>query len=63
MMTPDVVHAKLQDGQHAMLDWAMESDDMAHIAETMVAMANYKGGTVIMGVYKGKVEGVGDTQS
>ncbi|MEL6402900.1 MAG: ATP-binding protein [Chloroflexota bacterium] len=63
MMTPDVVHAKLQDGQHAMLDWAMESDDMAHIAETMVAMANYKGGTVIMGVYKGKIEGVGDTQS
>lgn len=63
MMTPDDLHARLQHGQHATLDWAMESDDMSNIAETMVAMANHKGGTVIMGVDTGKIAGVQDTQT
>ena len=51
-MILDELRAKIDDGQHAMLGWALESDELSNIAETMVAMANSNGGTVISSVYR-----------
>ena len=58
----DELRTKIDDGQHTMLGWAMESDELSEIAETMVAMANSNGGTVIMGIDDNHIVGVYNQQ-
>lgn len=61
-MISDELRTKIDDGQHAMLGWALESDELSNIAETMVAMANSNGGTVIMGIDNNHIIGVYNQQ-
>jgi len=61
-MMIDDLRTKIDDGQHTMLGWAMESDELSKIAETMVAMANSNGGTVIMGIDNNHIVGVYNQQ-
>lgn len=58
----DSIRTQIDDGQTTVLDWVLESDDLSIIAETMVAMANSNGGTLIMGVYEGEIIGVDNPQ-
>lgn len=61
-MMIDDLRTQIDDGQHTMLSWALESDELSDIAETMVAMANSNGGTVIMGVDNSHIVGVYNEQ-
>lgn len=61
-MMIDDLRTQIGDGQHTMLSWALESDELSIISETMVAMANSNGGTVIMGVEDGNIIGVYNQQ-
>ncbi|MEM9953803.1 MAG: ATP-binding protein [Chloroflexota bacterium] len=58
----DNLQTQINDGQGTMLGWALESDELSHIAETMVAMANSNGGTVIMGIDNKHIVGVYNQQ-
>lgn len=61
-MIIDDLRTKIDDGQHTILGWGMESDELSKIAETMVAMANSNGGTVILGIDKNDIVGVYNQQ-
>lgn len=57
-MILDELRTKIDAGQQTTLGWAMESDELSDIVETMVAMANSKGGTIIMGIDNNHIVGV-----
>lgn len=61
-MIIDDLRTQIDDGQHTMLSWALESDELSDIAETMVAMANSNGGMVIMGIENSHIIGVYNEQ-
>ncbi|MEO1290428.1 MAG: ATP-binding protein, partial [Chloroflexota bacterium] len=61
-MMLDNLQTQINDGQGTMLGWVLESDELSHIAETMVAMANSNGGTVIMGIDNKHIVGVYNQQ-
>lgn len=56
---PDI-RAWLQSGRSAQRDWLAANAPQAQISETMVAMANAQGGTLVIGVVGKEVAGVED---
>ena len=60
MTTPVDIKALIRRGRGTRTEWLAEDAPLEEIAETMVAIANSTGGTVLIGVKDGKVIGVDD---
>lgn len=60
MSTATEIQALLRAGRSLTFDWFSEQAAIADIAETMVAVANHAGATLVMGVEDGQAVGVSD---
>ena len=52
----------IEQGRSSRLDWLSENADITQIAETMSAIANSAGGTILLGISEDQVTGVKDTE-